>query len=46
MKYILDTNAVSSIMKGEPNVLEQLKRVARADVFIPQPVVAEIEYGI
>jgi len=46
MKYILDTNVVSSLMKGEPNVIERLKRVARADVFMPQPVVAEIAYGI
>ena len=33
-------------MKGEPNVLERLKRVAPADVGMPQPVVAEIAYGI
>ena len=33
-------------MKGEPNVIEHLKRVSRADVSIPQPVVAEIAYGI
>ena len=46
MKYILDTNAVSALMKGEPSVIERLKRVARADVLIPQPVVAEIAYGI
>ena len=46
MKYVLDTNAVSSLMKGEPNVIERLKRVARADVRMPQPVVAEIAYGI
>ncbi len=46
MKYILDTNVVSSLMKGEPNAIEHLKRVARADVRMPQPVVAEIAYGI
>jgi tRNA(fMet)-specific endonuclease VapC len=46
VKYILDTNVVSSLMRGEPRVIERLRRVARADVFMPQPVVAEIAYGI
>ena len=46
MKYVLDTNAVSALMKGEPNVIARLKQVPRTDVFIPQPVIAEIEYGI
>ena len=46
MRYVLDTNVVSSLMKGEPNVIEHMKRVSRADVSIPQPVVAEIAYGI
>jgi tRNA(fMet)-specific endonuclease VapC len=46
LKYILDTNAVSALMKGEPNVLGRLKRVAPADVSMPQPVAAEIAYGI
>ena len=46
MRYVLDTNVVSSLMKGEPHVIEHLKRVSRADVSIPQPVVAEIAYGI
>ncbi|HEY1534794.1 MAG TPA: PIN domain-containing protein [Polyangiaceae bacterium] len=42
----MDTNAVSALMKGDPNVLERLRRVAPADVSMPQPVVAEIAYGI
>jgi tRNA(fMet)-specific endonuclease VapC len=46
MKYVLDTNVVSSIMKGEPNVIARLKQAARPDVCMPQPVVAEIEYGL
>jgi len=46
MKYLLDTNVMSSLMKGEPNVIERLKAVARADVCVPQPVIAEIAYGI
>jgi tRNA(fMet)-specific endonuclease VapC len=46
VKYILDTNVVLSLMRGEPHVIEHLKRVARADAFMPQPVVGEIAYGI
>jgi predicted nucleic acid-binding protein len=45
MKYVLDTNAVSSLMKGDRNVIERLKGVSRAEVCMPQPVVAEIAYG-
>ena len=44
--YVLDTNVVSLLMKGDPNVIERLKAVSRADVCMPQPVVAEIDYGI
>ena len=46
MKYVLDTNVVSLLMKGEATVIERLRAVSRADVCIPQPVVAEIAYGI
>ena len=46
MKYVLDTNAVSALMKGEPSVIERLKAVGRADVAMPRPVVAEIAYGL
>jgi tRNA(fMet)-specific endonuclease VapC len=33
-------------MKGEPAVVQRLRTVNRSDVAIPQPVVAEIAYGI
>ena len=46
MKYILDTNAVSALMRGDEPVVERLARVSRADVTVPQPVLAEISYGI
>jgi tRNA(fMet)-specific endonuclease VapC len=46
VKYVLDTNVVSLLMKGDPNVIERLRGIARSDVCIPQPVVAEIAYGI
>jgi tRNA(fMet)-specific endonuclease VapC len=46
VKYVLDTNAVSALMRGDPRVLERLSRVSKADVGLPQPVLAEIAYGI
>jgi len=46
VKYVLDTNVVSLLVKGDPNVIGRLKAVSRADVCMPQPVVAEITYGI
>lgn len=46
MKYVLDTNTVSALMKGDPAVLRRLAMIARADVAVPQPVFAEIAYGL
>jgi tRNA(fMet)-specific endonuclease VapC len=46
LKYVLDTNAVSALMRGEPRVIERLKAVARPEVGMPHPVVAEITYGL
>jgi tRNA(fMet)-specific endonuclease VapC len=46
MRYVLDTNVVSALMKGEATVVERLQSVTRPDVCMPQPVVAEIEYGL
>jgi tRNA(fMet)-specific endonuclease VapC len=46
VRYVLDTNAVSALMKGEPRVVERLRATSRGDTAVPQPVVAEIAYGI
>ncbi len=46
MKYVLDTNAFSALMRGDEHVLDKLRLVDRADVAVPQPVIAEIEYGL
>jgi predicted nucleic acid-binding protein len=46
MKFVLDTNVVSALMKGDTQVVERLKRSERAEIGIPQPVIAEIAYGI
>jgi tRNA(fMet)-specific endonuclease VapC len=44
--YILDTNAVSALMKASAAVVERLAATRPADVAIPQPVLAEIAFGI
>ena len=46
MRHVLDTNAVSALMRGDPRVLARMKQVPRASVVIPQPVLAELAYGI
>ena len=46
MKYVLDTNTVSFLMRGDSAVLRGLTSRSRTDVMLPQPVVAEIEYGL
>ena len=46
MIYVLDTNAVSALMKGDPAFIERLAAITSADVAIPQPVLAEIAFGI
>lgn len=44
--YVLDTNAVSALMKGTPAVVDRLTALAPDEVAIPQPVIAEIAFGI
>lgn len=46
MKYVLDTNTLSFTMAGEPSVCERLLSKARTDVLLPQPVIAEVAYGL
>ena len=46
MTYLLDTNAFSSLMKGDPTVVGRLRAIAKPNVSIPQPVLAEIAYGL
>jgi tRNA(fMet)-specific endonuclease VapC len=46
VNFILDTNALSALMRAEPAALRRLRALARDQVGVPQPVVAEIEYGL
>jgi predicted nucleic acid-binding protein len=46
LRYLLDTNTVSALMRGAPAVAARLAKTARADVAISQVSVAEIEFGL
>lgn len=46
MTFLLDTNTVAFLMRGDPAVRDHLTAHDRTDVFLCQPVVAEIEYGL
>jgi tRNA(fMet)-specific endonuclease VapC len=46
VRYVLDTNAVSALMRNDGSVVARLRAVAPVDVAVPQPVFAEIAYGI
>lgn len=46
MTYVLDTNAVSAVMRGDPRVLARLREAPKREVLVPHPVFAEIAYGI
>ena len=46
MRYVLDTNTVSALMKGVPSVAAHMQEIHRADVGISQVTAAEIEFGL
>jgi tRNA(fMet)-specific endonuclease VapC len=46
MKYVLDTNVVSALMQAEPRTSGRLLEIRPSEVGIPQPVLAELEYGL
>ncbi len=46
MTYLLDTNTISALMRADAVVADRLARINRSDVWVPQPALAEIAYGI
>lgn len=46
MNYVLDTNVVSELMRANPGVRARLIQLAPRDVGIPEPVFAEIAFGV
>ena len=46
MKYFLDTNIISYIIKGKyPKIIEHLKKIPAQSIVIPSVVKAELEFG-
>ena len=46
MIYVLDTTAVSALMRAEAGHSRRLLQASPGEVAIPQPVVAEVRYGL
>lgn len=46
MRYLLDTNTVSALMRGAPSVARRVMGTPREDVAICQVTAAEIEFGL
>lgn len=46
MKYVLDTNVVSALMTEDAKTIDRLAHHRRDEIVVPQPVFAEIAYGI
>jgi tRNA(fMet)-specific endonuclease VapC len=46
VRYVLDTNAVSALMRGDPQIVERVRGLEKSAIAVPQPVLAEIEYGL
>jgi tRNA(fMet)-specific endonuclease VapC len=46
VKYVLDTNAVSALMQGQEVAVRRLLALSRSEVALPEPVAAEIAYGM
>lgn len=44
--YVLDTTIVSALMRSEPDASARMLATPPDDVRIPQPVLAEIAYGL
>lgn len=46
MRYLLDTNAVSALMRGQPRLAARVSETPREDIAISQVTAAEIEFGL
>lgn len=46
MSWLLDTTTLSFLMRGDEKVRAHLTTHLRASVYVCQPVIAEIEYGL
>jgi tRNA(fMet)-specific endonuclease VapC len=44
--YVLDTNAVTAVMKHEQAIFRRLRAIHPSEVGVPQPVLAEVAFGV
>ncbi len=44
--YVLDTNMLTALLRGEAGPVRRLLALPRSQVLLPQPVVAEVLYGL
>jgi len=44
--YVLDTTTLSELMRANPSAIARLRGLARTEVLLPQPAVAEVFYGL
>jgi len=43
---VLDTTALSALMKGDARAVDRLASCRKPDVLLPQPVIAEVAFGL
>lgn len=46
MSYVVDTNIVAELLKDNAAVCHRLAALDRSQVLLPQPVIAEVEFGL
>ena len=46
MSYVLDTNVVSALMRGEAGCVGRFRATSPNEIFVPHPVIAEVRYGL
>lgn len=46
MTYVLDTDVLSAIVRGDAEAVRRLLSLQPGEVLVPQPVVAEVRYGL
>lgn len=46
MRYVIDTSTLSSLMRSEPAAARRLTQIQPGYVTVPQPVLAEIFFGL
>jgi tRNA(fMet)-specific endonuclease VapC len=44
--YVLDTNIISGLMRGESDLEERLLREPPSSIYLAQPVLSEIAFGL